>query len=303
MQALNAGSAASRKPRFSIVIPTYNRPESLRNCLSGIAAMTSEKSDFEVIVVDDCSDCDVTPVIDMFKTDIDLYLLHHGENRGPASARNYGAYQARGEYLLFLDDDCVPCRDWLVSFGRRLENRLSTAVGGSSRNGLSRSFFSEAQQMLLDYLYDYYNKDPDNARFCATNNLAVPRSEFLRTNGFDTSFRWAAGEDREFCERWLRSGATLFFIAEAPVYHQHAMGLVEFLKLHFRYGRGAKRLRVRAASAGIKRGFESLKFYRHLIVFPFSRTGVLRAFIISSLQVLSQLAHTAGYFRELLSTR
>lgn len=290
-------------PRFSIVIPTYNRPESLRNCLSGIAALTADRSTFEVIVVDDASDGDTAAVVGAFVDDMDIVVLHQEENRGPASARNRGAGEARGDYLFFLDDDCIPCRDWLERMGGYLDNRPHVAVGGNSRNGLSESLCSEAQQMLMDYLAVQFNGDPENAGFCATNNLAVPREAFLRLGGFDTNFRRAAGEDREFCHRWIRSGNGLHFTRCAPVYHQHAMGLAEFVKLHYRYGRGARCFHERKAEEGAGRRFEPVRFYTGLVLFPFSQTGALRAAAVCVLQVISQAAHTTGYLSEMLASR
>jgi glycosyltransferase involved in cell wall biosynthesis len=303
MHRSTQSSENRQKPRYSIVIPTYNRPESLRSCLSGIVAMACDRSDYEVIVVDDASDHDTAVVVDEFRGDLNLCVLHQEENRGPAAARNRGARQARGDYLFFLDDDCIPCRNWLTALGHCLDERPHAAVGGTSRNGLAESLCSEAQQMLLDFLFDHFNSDPENARFCATNNLAIPRADFLAMGGFDTAFRQAAGEDREFCSRWIRSGARLAFVPDAPVYHQHVMGPVEFVKLHFRYGRGAFRYRARAAEDAPGSRFEPLAFYFRLVLFPFSRTGALRALPLSALQVLSQIAHTSGYVRELLTAR
>ena len=303
MKESTATSNTEKQPRFSIVIPTYQRPEGLRNCLSGIMAIEYERTEFEVIIVDDGSDADLAEVVQAFRGDLDLRLLYQDSNLGPAAARNHGAEKAKGDYLLFLDDDCIPCRNWLTTFDAHLDGKTNLAIGGNCTNGLSDSVFSEAQQMMMDYLYQYYNRDPEHAAFCATNNLAVPRQAFLHAGGFDSSFSRAAGEDREFSDRWIRSGAHMKFVTEAPVYHQHAMGLFEFIQLHSGYGRGARCFRSRQVSEEIKRGFEPAGFYIGLIVYPFSRFGAGKAFVLSLLQVLSQVAHTGGYLREMWSTR
>lgn len=289
------------KPRFSIVIPTYQRPEALRNCLSGIAALTAPRSEFEVIVVDDCSDHDPACVADAFTGDLGLVLLRQPANRGPAAARNAGARRARGEYLLFIDDDCIPSRDWLQLAGTHLRANPGCAVGGTCRNGLTDNLYSVAQQMLMDYLYDYYNDDAKHAGFCPTNNLAVPRQAFVDVGGFDTSFPFAAGEDREFSARWSREGGGLVFVRDMPVYHQHVMGLRSFLRMHFHYGRGARRFRRHQAPGSVHRGFEPGGFYWGLIAYPVGRASPLRAGQLCLAQLLSQGAHTAGYLRELFT--
>jgi glycosyltransferase involved in cell wall biosynthesis len=288
-------------PRFSIVIPTYQRPEGLRNCLSGILALTAPRDSFEVIVVDDGSAADPAYVVETFRGDLDLTLVRQPENRGPASARNAGAARAVGDYLLFIDDDCIPTRDWLERLGSHLAANPACAVGGACRNSLTESLYSAAQQMLMDYLYEYYNRDARHAGFCPTNNLAVPRQAFLELGGFDTTFRFAAGEDREFSARWTGRGAGLVFVHDTPVYHQHVMGLRAFLRMHFHYGRGARRFRRRQSADGVHRAFESGRFYWGLIVYPYRRTSAGKASALCLAQLISQAAHTAGYLREILA--
>jgi len=290
-------------PRFSIVIPTYQRPEGLRNCLSGIAAIRTRKSEFEVIVVDDFSDNDPDYVVEPFESDLNLTLIHHPENRGPAAARNTGAQQAVGDYLLFIDDDCIPSRNWIDCVSAHLREGQNRAVGGNCLNGITTSVYSTAQQMLMDYMYQYYNSDPDRARFCPTNNLAVPRETFLAMGSFDTSFRYAAGEDRDFSERWITSGAEMIFVRDAPVYHQHTMGLWSFIRMHYYYGRGARRFRCKEAGKNVSRGFEPVRFYLGLVIFPFSQISPGRATVLSTLQFLSQIVHTIGYLREFSAIR
>lgn len=270
-------------------------------CLTGIVAITTRKSEFEVIIVDDGSDSDPSNIAEQFESELNLTLIYQ-ENHGPASARNTGAQQAQGDYLLFVDDDCIPSRNWLDCIDSHLRDGQDMAVGGNSSNGLTDSIYSIAHQMLMDYLYDYYNSDPTHARFCPTNNLAVPRMAFLALGGFDASFRFAAGEDRDFTARWIRSGAHLVFTTDAPVYHRHSMNFWSFIGMHFHYGRGARRFRYIEAGKDGYRGFEPVRFYLGLIIFPFSQAPLGRAAVVCLLQILSQISHTAGYLREILAT-
>jgi glycosyltransferase involved in cell wall biosynthesis len=87
-------------PRFSIVIPTFGRPQFLAEALESVCAQTFQ--DFECIVVDDCS-----PTSAQLPDDSRLRLVRRSANGGPAAARNSGVQAARGEVLLFLDDDDV----------------------------------------------------------------------------------------------------------------------------------------------------------------------------------------------------
>ena len=86
-------------PLFSIVVPTYGRPEFLGECLASILQQTVE--DFEVIVVDDAS----PEPVELPVEDARVRLLRRDTNGGPAAARNTGMAVAMGTYLAFCDDD------------------------------------------------------------------------------------------------------------------------------------------------------------------------------------------------------
>ena len=99
----------SDTPRFSIIVPTYNRENSVQHTLAGCFAQTF--GDFELIVIDDGSS-DAT--LSKLKSINDPRLVVVAqENAGPAAARNHGMRVARGEYLAFLDSDDVWYPDYL----------------------------------------------------------------------------------------------------------------------------------------------------------------------------------------------
>src|SRR5690242_16282570 len=97
--------------RFSVVVPTYNRPQPLSRCLDALARLYYPREQFEVIVVDDGSTESLAALVKNFQERLDIRYLRE-EHAGPGMARNVGAAHARGEYLAFTDDDCAPCPDW-----------------------------------------------------------------------------------------------------------------------------------------------------------------------------------------------
>lgn len=118
-------------PRFSIVIPTYNRPEQLAVCLQACARLDYPRDCFEVIVVDDGGVEPLDGIVARFHGTLTLKLLQQ-ENTGPAAARNRGASEASGEFLAFTDDDCSPASDWLKALGRHCVASPDCVVGGAN---------------------------------------------------------------------------------------------------------------------------------------------------------------------------
>src|SRR5207247_291754 len=122
-------------PIFSIIIPTYSRPEQLAACLEAIARLDYPRERFEVIVVDDGSPSPPHDVVAAIGARIAAKSLwqHHA---GPAAARNKGATCAQGDFLVFTDDDCLPDRNWLLAFAQRFMATPNHLIGGRTLNAL-----------------------------------------------------------------------------------------------------------------------------------------------------------------------
>jgi len=286
-----------QQPTFSIIVPTYYRPRQLSMCLQALAELHYPRERFEVIAVNDGS---VVPLemVTSFRDKIDITLLTQ-LHAGPATARNTGAALAKGQFLAFTDDDCRPARDWLKSLAVRFDKDPDCAIGGRTINALPDNPYSSASQLLIDYLYSYYNADPYRARFLTSSNLAMAADRFRAIGGFDTTFPRAAGEDREFCDRWLSQGFRIIYASEAIMHHAHPLSFRTFGRQHFGYGRGAfffHRIRARRGLGRVK--LEPVSFYRNLLRCSFLHERGVRALLLGSLLIGAQVATAAGFFVE-----
>ncbi len=226
-------------PTASIIIPTRNRPQALEHCLDALASQTMPSGSFEVIVVDDGSEPVLCLESGRWASKFVLKLIHQ-KNTGPGGARNRGVAEALGEFLAFTDDDCLPTPTWLEKLVAALRENPEVMVGGSTFNGMKNDLFAETSQLILEMVYEHFNRDPENAYFFASNNMAMRRSKFIELNGFDNSF-YEASEDREFCDRWRLENHSLRWIPSATLEHHHHQNFIKFTELHLRYGRGARR--------------------------------------------------------------
>ena len=293
----------SRRVDFSIIVPTYGRPGQLAACLDSLVRLRYPRDRFEVIVVDDGSPIALDAVIASLHSRLNVSLLKQ-PHAGPAAARNRGAAQAKGDFLAFTDDDCTPASNWLEKLGARFEAEPQCAVGGSTVNGLPANVYAEASQMLSSYLYDYYNADPIRAGFLTSNNIAFPAERFRAIGGFDESFRGAAAEDRDICDRWLHAGYGIIFAPEAVVYHFHELTLRAFWRQHYGYGRGADRFYEKRARRG-RGGFrpEPLGFYLNILRYPFRQACVKPPTSLAILLAMARLASFIGHMWEMLGRK
>ena len=290
-------------PALTVVIPTYQRPQLLQACLDALTHQQLPSTDFEVVVVDDGSDCPPRDVVAQYAGRLQLRLIEQ-RNAGPAAARNAGARAARGAHVVFTDDDCLPDSGWLIAIANCLVLDPDVAIGGRIVNALPDRLCSTASQLLIDFLYRWHNTNPNASCFLVTANVAVSRRAFIDLGGFDESFPLAAAEDRDFCERWLAARHRMVYCADAVVHHSHTLGLLSFCRQHLNYGRGAHHLQVARAGRGV-RGFrlESLRFYAKLVLAPYHGNRARRAPVLSALLLLSQVAYAIGYLTERWRTR
>ncbi|MGI0493146.1 glycosyltransferase [Alkalinema pantanalense CENA528] len=314
--------------RFSVIVPTYNRPRPLQACLQAIAQMDYPRDRFEVIVVDDGGTQPLEAIVEPWQSKLALTLIQQ-PNAGPGAARNHGATQARGDYLAFTDDDCQPDRRWLNTLATQIQIHPTALIGGAIHNRLTRNPCAEASQLIISYLYQYFAHNPQAPRFFTSNNLVVPRDRFLALGGFDPAFR-IASEDRELCDRWNQQAEPLIYCPAAQVFHSHDLNLWSFWKQHFNYGRGGFRFQQQHTQrqspsklapesppksppesplVGAQSQTDRLRFYRNLLSYPYRTVTpknlrtMLWATGLAFLILLAQVATASGMICEWARSR
>jgi glycosyltransferase involved in cell wall biosynthesis len=295
--------ASTPLPLVSIVIPTFARPASLRECLCALARLDARAVRFEVIVVDDGGPEPLEPVIAQFAHQMVVRLVIQ-PRAGPGKARNTGSAVARGRYLAFIDDDCRPAPDWLIVLADEFERDDRRLLGGRVANALTQNLYAETSAWITRFVYDYNQGATAREPFFTSNNIAVSAEFFHELGGFTTFSLSATAEDKEFCDRWRSRGLALAHVPEAVVYHAHPLTFAGFLRQHFNYGRGILAFRLLRRSRSQARMVpEPWQFYARLLMSPLRERAPGSRWRIVGLLVASQLATIAGAAREALRWR
>lgn len=294
---------AANEPLFSVIVPTRNRPVQLARCLHAFTELDYPHHRFEVIVVDDGSSTPLGGVVAPFRKPLALTLLRQ-PNAGPGIARNTGAHRARGTFLAFIDDDCMPASTWLRALEAQFAVSPHALVGGRTFNALADNPYAATSQLIVDIVYAYYNAHAARARFVASNNLAVPADGFHAVGGFNPAWSAPASEDRDFCDRWLHRGRDIILAPAVVVYHAHALTFAGFCRQHFNYGRGAFRFHQERARRRSGRFRVEAGFYRRLIrIDPASAQPGTKLPPVRQAALLAvwQIANASGFLYEAAS--
>ncbi len=284
---------------FSVIIPTAGRPQLLAQLIGALQAQVFEQP-FEILIVDDRPGEDLRHLTfrgTSYKNGLCESRLLRGSGRGPALARNLGASEAKGTYLLFLDDDALVDALYLGRVLKELESRPGCAVCGMQIAIEGSNSFALAAEWLSCVFIEGEALAPPHSKFAATNGLALRRADFQRSGGFDPAFPLAASEDREFSVRWLAKGFHIILLKEASVEHHFPGTFRALMKQQWRYGRGAFHLQSRVPpklGSRIRRPH----FYLRMVTEAPRRYGLRRGVWIGMLSWISQGAIMAGYLRE-----
>jgi glycosyltransferase involved in cell wall biosynthesis len=201
---LDSTEATASKPdgpvQVSIIIPAYNNPQVLGECLA--AVLRSPLPSTEIIVVDDAStDNTLTVAVEM-----GVRVLRLGKNSGPAAARNYGARHAQGEILFFVDADVILAPNAvsrvLQIFAQHPE--VAAVFGSYDASPRAKGIVSQYRNLLHHFVHQSGN--PEASTFWAGCG-AIRRSVFEALGGFDADrFRRPSIEDIELGYRLRQAG-------------------------------------------------------------------------------------------------
>ena len=223
-------------PRYSVIIPIYNRPEEIVELLDSLT-LQSGKDDIEVIIVEDGSDRTCKEEIGCYYKELDLKYIFQ-ENAGPGAARNRGAQEASGDYLIFFDSDCIIPADYIKIVDSHLPvNDGLDMFGGPDKE---HPFFTPIQKAISYSMTSFIttggirgSKEKMDRFYPRSFNMGIKKEVFENMNGFsDMRF----GEDLDLSMRAIEKGHSVGLLYDASVYHKRRTSFKAFFKQVFNSG-------------------------------------------------------------------
>ncbi len=192
---------------ISVIIPTYKRNDLLAKCLDQLkpGVQTLGIENYEVIVTDDSKEFEAKEFI---TNNYSWANWVEGPHNGPAANRNNGAKNAKGEWLVFFDDDCIPdnniLKNYLIAFE---EHKNIYAFEG-------RIYVDRPQKRL-----DEEAPINETGGYFWSCNIAIQKKTFIQLDGFDELFPYAAMEDVDLRTRLRENNFKIIFLNNAAVCH------------------------------------------------------------------------------------
>lgn len=222
-------------PRFSVIVPVYNRIGEVSDLLESLLAQTSD--DFETIIVEDGSTEPCREVVeDAAARGLDV-KYYYKENEGRSIARNYGLERATGDYFVFFDSDCVIPPDYFRTLAAELDRRKDLDCFGGP-DGAHESF--TPTQKAINYSMTSFlttggirgGKIKLEKFVPRTFNMGFSRRVYERVGGFREMF----SEDIDMSTRIRKAGFNIGLIRETPVWHKRRVDLKKFFRQVYVFG-------------------------------------------------------------------
>lgn len=224
------------RPRYSLIIATYNRLEELKELLHSAGAQDFPMDQFEMVISDDGSQDGTRAYLEEQSFSFPLRYLYQA-NKGPGEARNYGMREAAGEYFLFIDSDCILPKTYLTTIDRYLEATPLDAFGGPDDCHPSFGPMLKAINYSMTSFIGTGGtrgaKKSVGKFYPRSFNMGIHRSVFEKIGGMN---QLRHGQDMDFSARIYAAGFQVGLIPDAVVYHKRRTNLKRFFKQIFNWG-------------------------------------------------------------------
>ena len=221
--------------QYSFIIPVYNRPDEIQELLDSFSALDGAIP-FEIVIVEDGSTKTSKTVVETFSNKLNI-SYYFKENSGPGDSRNFGMQQAKGNYFIILDSDCILPKDYLVAANKSLETDYVDCFGGPDA---AHSSFSNLQKAINFSMTSFIttggirgHKNSVDKFQPRSFNMGLSKKAFEASKGFG---RIHPGEDPDLSIRLWNLGFKTKLIPEAYVYHKRRISWKNFYKQVNKFG-------------------------------------------------------------------
>jgi len=203
-------------PFVSVVIPTYNRRELLRDAITSLFNQSYRRDRYEIIVVDNSSSDGTDEMMYTLQKKSPCPLRYYRkENEGPGASRNFGIEKAKGDIVAFTDSDCVADQNWLKNGVANITDGVGIVQGKTLPN-------PDQPQRKLQHTMKILSEDA----YYQTCNIFYRKEALDLAGGFAPEFcglnffgRQTGGEDTDLAWRVKKQEWNSVFADDSVVYH------------------------------------------------------------------------------------
>lgn len=220
---------------LSFIIPIYNRPDEITELLESFTLLEGD-GNFEIVIVEDGSTITSEAIVKDFSSKLNINY-YFKENSGPGDSRNYGMRNAKGNYFIILDSDCILPKTYYKEVIKSLNDSYVDCFGGPDA---AHESFTSLQKAINFSMTAFITTGGIRGREDSVDkfqprsfNMGISKEAFEATKGFG---RIHPGEDPDLTIRLWKNGFRTQLIPQAYVYHKRRISWSKFHKQVKKFG-------------------------------------------------------------------
>lgn len=224
-------------PRFSLIVPVYNRRNEVDDLLASLAGQRGADGLLEVIIVEDGSSDPCGDICERYAAEGLPVRYFFKDNEGRSPARNYGIERSRGEWLVFFDSDCVAPADYFAKLNNDAALDTLDCFGGPDA---AHESFSDTQKAINVAMTSFLTTGGIRGgkvsmeKFTPrTFNMGLRREVYDRVGGFREMY----SEDIDMSTRIRKAGYRIGLLPDQKVYHKRRIDMAKFFRQVYVFGK------------------------------------------------------------------
>ena len=224
---------------IDIVIPCYNVEKTIEKCLISLLSQSYPKDKYHCYFVNDHSDDKTGEILDEYRQNQNITIIHHEQNKGLSATRNTGVTIGNADLVAFLDGDMIVKNDWIESFLPYFKKNIIGVMGdnvpppGIILNPMEKYYFGSkrgARQFGDGSLISF--------QYMLFGNAIIKRSKLLEVGFFDEKINQYGGEDTDLSAKiWDKHGRGFVFSKKSNSTHFHRRSFNQFCLSMETYGK------------------------------------------------------------------
>ena len=221
---------------FSLIIPVFNRPDEINELLESLV-LSDFKEDLEIVIVEDGSTIPCKDVVDAYQNKLNITYFFK-PNSGPGDSRNFGMRNAKGDYFIIFDSDCIIPKQYLTEVTNALKANYVDCFGGPDK---ALDSFSDVQKAINFAMTSFLTTGGIRGgsekldKFQPRSfNMGISKIAFEKSQGFGNIH---PGEDPDLSIRLWNLGFETKLFPNAYIYHKRRIDWSKFYKQVNKFGK------------------------------------------------------------------
>lgn len=274
---------------IDIIIPCYNVELHIEKCIMSLISQSYSKTSYYCYFINDASTDKTAEILNKYKNEQNITIIHHKQNKGLSAARNSGIKKSTSSLVAFLDGDMAVKEDWLESYLSFFNKNIVAVMGDNIPpkdailNPIEKYYFSKARGAR-----QFRSGSEISFQYMLYGNAMIKRKVLIKCGMFDEKINKYGGEDTDLSIRiWEKYPNQFVYSKKSSSTHFQRRTLEEFCNQMKAYGENNfLLLSERYPDYSVELGTDLINSFKGILIFnPIIKKIIKLIYLIFPFQI------------------